>query len=157
MPGISEHAPFPRYGAGPRGRQIRRMESSPEEEIPPELLVEYRRAVATQVTAIKACADRLAKYPSDRDALETFRREVHKVRGSAGSYGFPDASDLAAGMEETAKDWIQNAEDVQLDRGALARWFMERITDFIKPPPESAAAAVANAVGRSGVPRGHQH
>jgi len=115
------------------------MEASPEADIPPELLVEYRRAVATQVAAIKACADRLEKHPSDRDALETFRREVHKVRGSAGSYGFPDASDLAAGMEETAKDWLKHADDVQLDRGALARWFMERIADFIKPAPPDAA------------------
>jgi CheY-like chemotaxis protein len=119
------------------------MESSPGADIPPELLVEYRRAVATQVAAIKACADRLETHPADRDALETFRREVHKVRGSAGSYGFPDASDLAAGMEETAKDWIQHADDVQLDRGALARWFMERITDFIKPAPPDAALATS--------------
>ena len=111
------------------------MEAEPEADIPPELLLEYRRAVATQVAAIKACADRLEKHPADRDALETFRREVHKVRGSAGSYGFPEASDLAAGMEETAKDWVQHADDVQMDRGALARWFMERITEFIKPTP----------------------
>lgn len=122
------------------------MEPSPEADIPPELLVEYRRAVATQVAAIKACADRLDQYPSDRDALETFRREVHKVRGSAGSYGFPEASDLAAGMEETAKDWLLHADDLHMDRGALARWFMERITDFIKP---TAPAAQAPTAGRS--------
>ena len=109
------------------------MDASPEADVPPELLAEYRRAVGTQVAAIKTCADRLMKYPCDRDALETFRREVHKVRGSAGSYGFPDASDLAAGMEETAKDWIEHADELQLDRGALAHWFMERITEFIKP------------------------
>jgi CheY-like chemotaxis protein/HPt (histidine-containing phosphotransfer) domain-containing protein len=120
---------------------------SPEADIPPELLVEYRRAVATQVAAIKACADRLEQHPTDRDALETFRREVHKVRGSAGSYGFPDASELAAGMEETAKDWIHHADDMQLDRGALARWFMERITDFIKPaPPEAAGVPSTRAL-----------
>ncbi|HWH03342.1 MAG TPA: response regulator [Gemmatimonadales bacterium] len=115
------------------------MGASPEGDIPPELLADYRRAVATQVAAITACADRLEKHPTDRDALETFRREVHKVRGSAGSYGFPEASELAAGMEETAKDWVEHASDVHMDRGALARWFMERITDFIKPtPPDSA-------------------
>lgn len=123
------------------------MEASPEADIPPELLADYRRAVATQLAAIKACADRLEKHPSDRDALETFRREVHKVRGSAGSYGFPDASELAAGMEETAKDWIKNAEDVQLDRGALAGWFVDRIADFIKPAaPDSAPASMGRTL-----------
>src|SRR6185437_11021260 len=110
---------------------------------------------------ITACADRLEKHPTDRDALETFRREVHKVRGSAGSYGFPEASELAAGMEETAKDWVEHASDVHMDRGALARWFMERITDFIKPtPPDSAGPrwllpvrAAADGAARR-VPRG---
>jgi CheY-like chemotaxis protein len=127
------------------------MEASPEADIPPELLLEYRRAVATQVAAIKACADRLVKHPSDRDALDTFRREVHKVRGSAGSYGFPNASDLAAGMEETAKDWILHADDVQLDRGALALWFMERITDFIHPaPPGDAGSTRPHALSGEG-------
>jgi len=109
------------------------MGASPDADVPPELLADYRRAVARQVEAIEACADRLEQHPTDRDALETFRREVHKVRGSAGSYGFPEASELAAGMEETAKDWVEHASDVHMDRGALARWFMERITDFIKP------------------------
>lgn len=126
------------------------MSVSPDAEIPPELLVEYRRAVATQVAAIKACADRLEKHPSDPDALETFRREVHKVRGSAGSYGFPEASDLAAGMEETARDWVANASDLHVDRSALARWFMERITDFIKPaPPDAVEPSSARGPSRA--------
>jgi CheY-like chemotaxis protein len=103
-------------------------------DIPQELLADYRRAVAMQVVDIKACADRLDRNPSDREALEIFRREVHKVRGSAGSYGFPEASDLAAGMEETAKDWITHADEVQMDRGAVARWFMARLTEFVSPP-----------------------
>lgn len=118
------------------------MGASPDSDIPPELLADYRRAVATQVAAIKACADRLEQHPTDQDALETFRREVHKVRGSAGSYGFPEASELAAGMEETAKDWVAHASDVHMDRSALARWFMERITEFIKPtPPDSGGSS----------------
>jgi CheY-like chemotaxis protein len=115
--------------------------SSDPSDIPPELLADYRRAVAVQVAALQACADRLVKYPTDLDALETFRREVHKVRGSAGSYGFPEASDLAAGMEATAKDWIDHAGEAQMDRGALARWFIERLTDFVEPDHGSPAPA----------------
>ena len=117
---------------------------SPESTgVPPELLAEYRRAVAVQLKALGACADRLEQHPSDRDALETFRREVHKVHGSAGSYGFPDASELAAGMEETAKDWLAHADEVQLDRGAVARWFIKRLTEFIEPDQTAAPAAPA--------------
>lgn len=102
-------------------------------DIPPELLAEYRRAIAAQLADIGATAQRLERNPGDGEALESFRREVHKVRGSAGSYGFPEASNLAAGMEETAKDWISHAGDLQMDRGAVARWFMARLTDLIEP------------------------
>jgi CheY-like chemotaxis protein len=111
-------------------------------DIPPELLADYRRAVAAQVAALKACADRLDRNPTDREALEFFRREVHKVRGSGGSYGFPDATALAAEMEETARDWIAHAGEVQMDRGAVARWFTKRLTEVVNPdstppPPPS--------------------
>jgi CheY-like chemotaxis protein/HPt (histidine-containing phosphotransfer) domain-containing protein len=110
-------------------------------DIPQELLADYRRAVAAQVSDFRSCADRLDRNPSDQEALEVFRREVHKVRGAAGSYGFPDASDLAAGMEETTKDWIANAAEVQMDRGAVARWFADRLTEFVSPDATAAAAA----------------
>jgi len=109
--------------------------------VPPELLAEYRRAVAVQLKALGACADRLDAQPSDRDALDTFRREVHKVRGSAGSYGFPEASDLAAGMEETANDWLTHADELRMDRGAVARWFVSRLSQFIEPDAAAPAPA----------------
>ena len=112
-------------------------------DIPQELLADYRRAVAAQVAAIKACADRLDQNPSDREALEFFRREVHKVRGSGGSYGFPDASELAASMEETAKDWIAHADEVRMDRGAVARWFTDRLAEVVTPDPTESPSPPA--------------
>jgi len=126
-----------------RPRAVRRFEGMPPPDapgVPPELLAEYRRAVGVQIKALAGCADRLDHHPSDRDALETFRREVHKVRGSAGSYGFPKASDLAAGMEETAKDWIVHADEPRMDRGAMARWFVTRLSQFIEPELGTQAA-----------------
>lgn len=133
--GISGAGPPRRYGAAGRGSEILGDMTVPSDsaDIPQELLADYRRAVAGQVAAIKACADRLDRNPTDREALEFFRREVHKVRGSAGSYGFPEASDLAAEMEDTARDWIAHADEVQMDRGAVARWFTKRLTEVVNP------------------------
>lgn len=124
-------------------------------DIPQELLADYRRAVAAQVSDLRACADRLDRNPSDLEALEIFRREVHKVRGAAGSYGFPDASDLAAGMEETATDWIAKARDVQMDRGAVARWFADRLTEFVHPDatePPTPAGGGPQLIGETTAP-----
>lgn len=123
--------------------RLEAMAVSPSEpDIPPDLLAEYRRAVAAQVEVLRACADRLDRDPHDLQALEEFRHEVHKVHGSAGSYGFPEASELAAGMEETAKDWIAHGDEGQMDRGAVARWFVDRLRTFVTPhaaPPTPPA------------------
>jgi len=75
-------------------------------ELPPGLLAEYLESSATQLRVLAELADRLAVAANDTEALDGLRRETHKIRGSAGSYGFWEASRLAAGMEETAKDWV---------------------------------------------------
>lgn len=120
--------------------------STDSTDIPPELLAEYRRAIATQLADIGGVAERLERDATDRGALESFRHEVHKVRGSAGSYGFPEASNLAAGMEETAKDWIVHSGDHQLDRGAVARWFMARLADLIEPDTSALGPAAQRRI-----------
>ncbi len=73
-------------------------------ELPPGLLEEYLQSARGQLQLLAQLADRLAARNDDVEALEALRREVHKIHGSAGSYGFWSASRLAAGMEETAKD-----------------------------------------------------
>lgn len=111
--------------------------------VPPELLADYRRAAAAQLAGLQQCADRLTANPGDRDALDTFRREVHKIRGSAGSYGFPLGSDLAESMEETAKDWLAHVSDTAVDRGGLVRWFVARLSELLQLSDEGAPAPVA--------------
>src|SRR5437899_4303864 len=44
---------------------------------------------------------------------------------SAGSYGFMEASRLAAGMEATAKDWVAWPGDPEVERGPITRWRSE--------------------------------
>ena len=101
-------------------------------ELPPGLLEEYLENTSAQLADLAALADRLAANGSDREALEQLRRETHKIHGSAGSYGFWDASRLAAGMEETAKDWVARPDDPEVERGSLARWFVVRLADIMK-------------------------
>src|SRR2546430_2056530 len=84
-------------------------------ELPPGLLAEYLESAGTQLRVLAELADRLAKVGNDAEALDRLRRETHKIRGSAGSYGFWEASRLAAGMEETAKDWVARPDDLDLD------------------------------------------
>jgi len=106
-------------------------------ELPPGLLAEYLESAGTQLRVLAELAGRLAVAGNDSEALDGLRRETHKIRGSAGSYGFWEASRLAAGMEETAKDWVARPNDADLDRGSIAQWFVVQLAQALQlePPP----------------------
>src|SRR6266566_1569401 len=111
-------------------------------ELPPGLLAEYLESAGTQLRVLAELAGRLAVAGNDAEALDGLRRETHKIRGSAGSYGFWEASRLAAGMEETAKDWVARPNDADLDRGSIAQWFVVQLAQALQlePPPAGEPA-----------------
>src|SRR5438128_3461106 len=100
-------------------------------------------------------ADRLTAAGNDREALAMLQRETHKIHGSAGSYGFAEASRLAAGLEATAKDWVARPDDPEVDRGSLLHWFVGRLADLLGLTVSRAAAPAppAAAPPRAPLPR----
>src|SRR5207245_10108941 len=92
---------------------------------------------------LAAIAERLAAASDDGEALEALRRATHKIHGSAGSYGFMEASRLAAGMEATAKDWVAWPGDPEVERGPITRWFVARLAEMLGLPAPRAPAAPA--------------
>src|SRR3989440_8083698 len=124
-------------------------------ELPPGLLAEYLESAATQLRVLAELADRLAVAANDTEALDRLRRETHKIHGSAGSYGFWEASRLAAGMEETAKDWVARPHEADLDRGSIAQWFVAQLAESLQleaPPPGERSARPAPAPAPSPAP-----
>src|SRR5213083_3460865 len=121
-------------------------DATPPPELPPGLLAEYLESARSQLAVLAGLAERLAAAGGDREALEALRHETHKVHGSAGSYGFMEASRLAAGMEATVKDWVARPDDADVERGSLARWFVKRLGELLGvavpetsvPPPRPA-------------------
>src|SRR2546426_6477439 len=101
-------------------------------ELPPGLLEDYLTGMHAQLGDLAEIADRLVADNGNREALQQLRRETHKIRGSAGSYGFWAASRLAAGMEETAKDWLARPGDRDAERGPAPRWFVVRLAEIMK-------------------------
>ncbi len=67
-------------------------DATPPPELPPGLLAEYLESARSQLAVLAGLAERLAAAGGDREALEALRHETHKVHGSAGSYGFMEAS-----------------------------------------------------------------
>jgi CheY-like chemotaxis protein len=125
-------------------------------DLPPGLLAEYLESARTRLGVLAELADRLAVAGNDREALDQLRRETHKIRGTAGSYGFWPATRLAAAMEETANDWVARPDDMDLDRASVTRWFVASLADAFElevPPaaqrptasPEIAPSRAAGA------------
>src|SRR5947208_3925742 len=122
----------------------------PPPELPPGLLAEYLESARSQLGVLAGLAHRIAARSTDREALDALRREIHKVHGSAGSYGFMDASRLAAGMEATVKDWVARPDDKDVDRGSVAGWFVKRLAEMLGV--EVPAAAGLPSMPRVGSP-----
>ena len=95
--------------------------------LPPGLRDEYLQGARDQLGGIAELAERLIQAGDDAAAIEELRREAHKLRGSAGSFGFAQASVVAAELEEAAKQWLAQPADGVAARGAAARGFVRRL------------------------------
>src|SRR5437773_8130582 len=99
----------------------------PPPELPPGLVAEYLESARSQLGVLAGLAERLVVAAGDREAIDALRRETHKVHGSAGSYGFMEASRLAAGLEATVKDWAARPGEPDVERGSLGCGFVRRL------------------------------
>jgi CheY-like chemotaxis protein len=96
--------------------------------LPPGVRDEYLRGARDQLGAIAELAERLIASGDDTTALEALRRDAHRLRGSAGSFGFPQASVIAAELEMAAKQWLDQPENGGVgNRGEEARAFVRRL------------------------------
>ncbi|HEY7193226.1 MAG TPA: response regulator [Gemmatimonadales bacterium] len=95
--------------------------------LPPGVRNEYLQGARDQLGAIAELAERLIAAGNDTAAIEALRRDAHRLRGSAGSFGFPQASTVAAELEEAAKQWLEQPGNGVGDRGKAARGFVRRL------------------------------
>jgi CheY-like chemotaxis protein/HPt (histidine-containing phosphotransfer) domain-containing protein len=77
----------------------------------------YRTTIANTVAAFRRLSAQLAVIASAPEVVNALRRELHRVHGAAGSFGFPEASHLAAELEEAAIRWVQDPS-LDVDRRA---------------------------------------
>lgn len=75
----------------------------------------YRASSGVTLALFGTIAEQLAAVPDDEGLVSQLVRELHRVRGTAGSFGFADACRLAADFEARAQQW---AGDPQYERGA---------------------------------------
>jgi chemotaxis protein histidine kinase CheA len=104
------------------------------------------------LSAFRGFARQLAVSPAAPAVVEGLRRELHRVHGTAGTYGFTEASRLAARMEEQAVRWAA-APHLDVERRAvIVEHFVEALAAAFIPdadaatPPQPATTATPDAV-----------
>lgn len=84
----------------------------------------YRASIGKTIEAFRALATSLAAQPDAAEVVETLRRELHRVRGTAGSYGFSEASRLCGVMEDRAVRWSADPRLEARERSAIVQRFI---------------------------------
>lgn len=108
--------------------------------LPPGMREAYLQGARDQLGGIAELAERLVVAGDDIDAIDQLRREAHKIRGSAGSFGFTRATAVAAELEEAAKQWLAQPVQGANTRGATARAFVRRLAAALFTKQDSVAS-----------------
>lgn len=94
----------------------------------------------TTLAEYAALADRIREAPGDREPIEALARQLHRLRGTAGSYGFHSASALAGRFETTVQAWLAEPRDAAADaatREAATRAFIAELAPLLQLQPNT--------------------
>ena len=85
----------------------------------------FRASALAAVGRLREYATQLELDPRAAGVLDALRRELHRLRGSSGSYGFDEACERIGRMEQRAATWFIDPTLEARDRGAHLRRFAD--------------------------------
>lgn len=103
-----------------------------------ELWEQHRGPALERVDVIEEAISALLAGRLDAEACGAARAAAHKIRGSAGTYGFPRASELAAELEELFADPDRLAGKHLPDLAGMALSLREQLEAERRPPAPGA-------------------
>lgn len=92
-----------------------------------QLRERYRASAPQLVATFRGIASALASDPRSPALISSLRDAAHRVRGTAGSYGFTHASELAGVLEERARHWQAEPEAELASRVSIVNSFAEAL------------------------------
>jgi DNA-binding response OmpR family regulator len=87
----------------------------------------FRETSAGTIALLDDLSRQLAIDPAAPETIVALRRELHRVHGTAGSYGFSEASRLAAKLEQRVTAWEQDADLEQSQRSTIIGHFVSAL------------------------------
>ena len=105
----------------------------------------YLASSGNTITAFRQLAEQLQATPSAAAVVSSLRRELHRVHGTAGSYGFHEVSRLAGALEPVAVKWEADPALDRDRRSAIVRQFAQALTEAFGAPNGRSATPAAPA------------
>ena len=87
----------------------------------------FRETSAGTIALLEDLARQLNADPAAPETISALRRELHRVHGTAGSYGFSEASRLAAKLEQRVESWEKDPSLEQLQRATIIGHFVSAL------------------------------
>ena len=112
----------------------------------------YRAGLGTTIAALELLAAQIETAEHGTPALESLRREMHRLHGSAGTYGFPHASHLAGALEARVLTWIADPDADAAERSVIVGHFIKAFRGSILGDEGAARAAEPPMVLMAGLP-----
>lgn len=100
----------------------------------------FRATRENTLEAFRRIASQLGADPGAAEVIEALRRELHRIRGTAGSFGFADASKLAGAFEERAIRWSADPSLEREQREANLLRFISALDALLSETPEDDPA-----------------
>lgn len=108
----------------------------------------FRASSGPIVATFERLSTQLARAPAAPRALEALKRELHRVKGTAGSYGYLDTSTLATKLEERVGGWIGDPQ-LELDsRATIIGHFASALRLAFQNPVEAERLPALTAAPR---------
>ncbi len=98
-----------------------------------QLREKYLASSGNTLTAFSQLAEQLSRDPAAPEVVDALRRELHRVHGTAGSYGFHEASRLAGALEPVAVRWAADASMDHDRRAGIVRQFVRALGASLRP------------------------
>jgi len=87
----------------------------------------FRETSAGTIALLEDLARQLGVDPAAPETIAALRRELHRVHGTAGSYGFSEASRLAAKLELRVEGWEQEPTLERTQRATIIGHFVSAL------------------------------
>jgi DNA-binding response OmpR family regulator len=116
------------------------------------LRAKYRAGLGATLGALEQLAAQVDALPTEPAVLESLRREVHRLHGSAGTYGFTDASRLAAALESRLVVWSGDPHAEVTARAQIIGNFIRAFRTTVSGPASGTdGESTTRVVGLVGV------